>query len=384
MYGTDDCMIGSHEGDEGLMFHDLPPFPENVPTAPLLRLSLDKLVNGDEVEQERLWRACCDVGFFYLDLRDSRTSKRDSVNLISEEDVNGDALLTHADALFELGNKLFDLPIEEKQKYDLKPRGSYFGYKAAGAGVVDKHGTRDRVEWYNISKDDILGVSSERLPAPEILQDEGNRALLRRHMQRSHAIVQMLLSQINGRLGLRPFTLQNLHKITSNSGDQIRIVRSPPQPDQDDTKKSLGQHTDFGSITILFNRLGGLQILPPNSDQWSYVKPLKHHCIVNLGDAMVKFSAGILRSNLHRVVNPPGKQAGTTRMSLVYFARPEDGVLMKALEGSERVEEARRVNGVGEEEDVTAKNWILRRALGRRVGGDYENSGGSEGDRVKS
>ncbi|KAF2764018.1 Clavaminate synthase-like protein [Teratosphaeria nubilosa] len=384
MHGINGSMIGLHAKDEDLTFHDLPPFSENVPTAPLLRLSLKKLVNGDEAEQERLWRACCDVGFFYLDLRGGRTNKRDSVNSASEEDVDGDALLGHADELFELGNTLFDLQFEEKQKYDLKPRGSYFGYKATGAGVVDKHGTRDRVEWYNVSKDDILGISGDRLPAPEILQDEGNRTLLRTHMQRSHAIVMMLLSQMNGRLGLPPNTLQNLHKITNNSGDQIRIIRSPPQPDQDDTKKSLGQHTDFGSITILFNRLGGLQILPPNSDQWSYVKPLKNHCIVNLGDAMVQFSAGILRSNLHRVVNPPGKQAGTTRMSLVYFARPEDGVLMKALEGSERVEEARRENGVGEEEDVTAKDWILRRALGRRVGGDYENSGGSESDRVKS
>lgn len=31
---------------------------------------------------------------------------------------------------------------------------------------------------------------------------------------------------------------------------------------------------------------------------------------------MVRFTSGILRSNVHRVVNPPGLQADSTRMSL--------------------------------------------------------------------
>ena len=42
-------------------------------------------------------------------------------------------------------------------------------------------------------------------------------------------------------------------------------------------------------MTILFNRLGGLQVLPPGEGaEWCYVKPLAGHAIVNLGDAMVK------------------------------------------------------------------------------------------------
>jgi hypothetical protein len=32
----------------------------------------------------------------------------------------------------------------------------------------------------------------------------------------------------------------------------------------------------------------------------------------------------------------------------------------------------------GEEEEVTAKEWILRRALGRRKEGGWEKSGGTE------
>ncbi len=69
---------------------------------------------------------------------------------------------------------------------------------------------------------------------------------------------------------------------------------------------------------FLHNRLGGLQVLLPGTDEWKYVKvriqftsprhvglpfqPIPGHAICNIGDAMAIFSAGILRSNLHRVV----------------------------------------------------------------------------------
>ena len=374
--------------NDELAFDDLPPFPGNVPTAPLLRLNLNRLLQGNSQETEKLWTACRDIGFFYLDLRDGQTRKSDSFQKEEDDEavtsqIDGDGLLEDAAQLFALGEKLFMLSTEEKQQYDFKDRGSYFGYKGLGAGVIDSKGTRDRNEFYNVSKDDLLGIG-ETLPAPAVLKQVGSRKLLESYMRRSHAIVSLILSLLNGKLGLPAGTLENLHRLDAVSGDQVRWVRSPPQV-MDDKQMSLGEHTDFGSITILFNRLGGLQVLPPGSEDWRYVKPLKGHCIVNLGDAMVKFTAGILRSNIHRVVSPPHGQEHMTRMSLVYFARPEDEVVLKALEVSEMVKtkrEDRRREGQDDEE-ITAKDWILRRALGRRVGGDYATSGGTEAGRSK-
>lgn len=160
---------------------------------------------------------------------------------------------------------------------------------------------------------------------------------------------------------------------------------------------ALGEHTDFGSVTVLFNRLGGLQVRLPEhisplepmsasppptdvekklcEDGWTYVRPLPGHCIVNLGDALVKFSDGALRSNIHRVVAPPGEQGSVTRYSLVYFCRPEDDVLLKSLiEGGSK----------DAEEQVTAKDWILRRALGRRKADGWEKSSGTESVSMRS
>lgn len=118
--------------------HDLPSFPDNVPTAPLLRISLHKLLQQDLEEQERCWKACCDLGFFYLDLR------------ASGHTIDGNALLQDADSLFEVMKSFFDLHVQEKVEYDFKDQGSYFGYKGYGEGIIDAKGTKDRNEFYNV------------------------------------------------------------------------------------------------------------------------------------------------------------------------------------------------------------------------------------------
>lgn len=110
-----------------------PPFPEDVPTAPLLRLSLKKLLARDADEVRRFTSACEDLGFFYLNLEGP-----------------GDALLSEADALFQIGKDLFNLPLEEKKKYNFTHFKTYFGYKHMGANVTDQDGSMDRNEFYNV------------------------------------------------------------------------------------------------------------------------------------------------------------------------------------------------------------------------------------------
>lgn len=240
-------------------------------------------------------------------------------------------------------------------------KGSYFGYKGYGANVVDRTGRTDRNEFYNISKDDLFGVS-EKLPAPDVL--ESQRPLFKSFMESAHSIISLVLENLNTHLELPPHTLAKLHRLHQSSGDQVRLIKAPPQP-MDDRQLTLGEHTDFGSITLLFNRLGGLQVLPPGKDaEWCYVRPIPGHAIVNLGDAMAVFTNGLLRSNIHRVVSPPGEQGSGTRYSVVYFSRPENQVLMKSLEGSSKIPQ---VEDSGDGAKVmNAKDWIIRRALGHR------------------
>src|SRR4051794_15977590 len=112
--------------DQTEFLGDAPPFPNDIPIAPLLLISFHKLLNRDTEEIACFIRACEDLGFFYLDLSGE-----------------GDALLEDADALFAVGEELLSLPLEEKQQYDFSEQKSYFGYKAQGAAVIDRKGNLD-------------------------------------------------------------------------------------------------------------------------------------------------------------------------------------------------------------------------------------------------
>lgn len=105
--------ISTAEEDQDLSFPDLPLFPSDVPTVPLLRISLESLIAGDAAEEDKLWRACCDLGFFYLDLRNGNGVTGEGRTIV------GDELLKAADEMFQLAEKVFDLDVVEKEKYSM-------------------------------------------------------------------------------------------------------------------------------------------------------------------------------------------------------------------------------------------------------------------------
>jgi isopenicillin N synthase-like dioxygenase len=113
----------------------LPPFPKDVPTAPLFCISLQKLLIRDVTEIQRLMQACEGVGFFYLDLEDAGPTSM---------------ILDDVEQLFQTTVDLFNLPLAEKQEYDFSGEKSYFGYKPEGTKIVDSQGNVDRNENYNV------------------------------------------------------------------------------------------------------------------------------------------------------------------------------------------------------------------------------------------
>src|SRR5271169_6261865 len=81
---------------------NIPPFPTDIPIAPLTRLSLARL-RSDKAESNCLYNASKTLGFFCLDLRD---------------DTQGKELLSEAEKLFRVGEQLHDLGREELVNYD--------------------------------------------------------------------------------------------------------------------------------------------------------------------------------------------------------------------------------------------------------------------------
>jgi len=107
-------------------------------------------------------------------------------------------------------------------------------------------------------------------------------------------------------------------------------------------------------VTVLFNQLGGLQALNPNSHEWKYVEPKPEYAVINLGDAFVKLVGGKLYSAVHRVIGPPGEQARSNRHSVVYFSRPNSEVMLRSLFDDPSKEP--------DEKLMNADDWVANRA----------------------
>jgi isopenicillin N synthase-like dioxygenase len=80
-----------------------------------------------------------------------------------------------------------------------------------------------------------------------------------------------------------------------------------------------GAHTDYGTLTVLKadDSPGGLEVLV--DERWFAVPLVEGSFIVNLGDAMARWTNDRWRSTLHRVVVPPAEVAATARRQSIAF-----------------------------------------------------------------
>lgn len=70
-----------------------------------------------------------------------------------------------------------------------------------------------------------------------------------------------------------------------------------------------GEHSDYGSITLLFqDSAGGLQVKSPNG-KFVDATPIENTCVVNAGDLLARWSNDTIKSTIHRVVEPPHKDS---------------------------------------------------------------------------
>ena len=210
------------------------------------------------------------------------------------------------------------------------------------------------MEFYNLAQDDILGTSAPR-NHPQVVDD--NREAFQDFFHHAYGIICHLFAHLDKHLGLRRNTLASFSPQDKPSGSSIRLLKNSPQRIGSHRTNLVG-HTDVGSVTMLFNILGGLQILPAGAENidanWRYIRPEPGCALINLGDAMVQWSGGVLRSNMHRVATAPGQQAGCTRYSVAYFLRPASTVSMRRVAGGDVIPDPEEGE---DDEDICAKDW---------------------------
>lgn len=109
---------------------------------------------------------------------------------------------------------------------------------------------------------------------------------------------------------------------TSHSVDVLRMInyRLPSadavlEPDQ----IGMGAHTDYGIVTVLWaDQVPGLEILDTDG-AWHPVQPAEGALLVNLGDALARWTNDHWISTLHRVAAPRVNGVLVPRRSAAFF-----------------------------------------------------------------
>jgi isopenicillin N synthase-like dioxygenase len=95
-----------------------------------------------------------------------------------------------------------------------------------------------------------------------------------------------------------------------------------------ETAWGVGEHTDYGLLTILRqDDTGGLQV--KSRSRWIDAPPIPRSFLCNIGDMLERLTRGIYRSTPHRVINTSPRD----RLSFPFFFDPSFDARMLPVEG---------------------------------------------------
>lgn len=291
----------------------------------LPRVDMSAYSDGDAAACEDIGRQLCaafyHVGFVVL--------------------VNHGVPRSDVDQAFAQSAKLFSLPVADKLEMAYTTTARNRGYIGKCQESLEGTGTaRDRsvAVTENIQPD--IKESFDVGSAEDTLwEDIWPRALmpafkhslyaLRAQLDRLHAnIMQAIALGLNLRADYftpffdrREYSLRLLHYPCIRPGDV-----------SDQGYKRAGTHTDYNQITLLLqDQVGGLQVMN-SADQWVDVEPEPGAIIVNTGDLMERWSNGLFKSTVHRVVAPyTASKDLPERYSIAYFVKPNREATISCL-----------------------------------------------------
>ncbi len=266
-------------------------------TLPIINVA-PLLAHGDATSvANAIGDACRELGFFY----------------VTNHGISAETLA----ALDAASRKFFALPEAEKMKIEMAKGGrAWRGYFPVGGELTS--GKPDRKQGLYFGEE--LGAEDARVRAglplhganqfpdavpelkPAVLRfmDEATRA--------AHAIMEGVALS----LGLDAQYFRRTY-----TADPTLLFRVFEYPADDGESWGVGEHTDYGLLTLLAqDESGGLQVKTP--DGWIEAPPIPGTLVCNIGDMLDRLTGGVYRSTPHRVRNVSGK----SRLSFPFFFDP--------------------------------------------------------------
>ena len=169
----------------------------------------------------------------------------------------------------------------------------------------------------------------------------------------------------------------NKHAEDAGNGNALRMLMYPARGERPQGTR-MNAHSDSGSVTLLFQRGPGLEVMSPQGE-WVQAPCVENCILVNLGDALSFWSGAQLKATLHRVTFD-GLPHDRERQSMAYFgAANPDTVLEPIVKG--RTMEKYVTNGIELEPGITVgelSKMIMRGIYGPAVDKNATNAPGPD------
>ena len=278
-------------------------------------IDISALVSGEKDRDEvagRIGQACRDWGFFY---------------------IVGHGVDEHLQRrLEEVSRQFFAQDLETKLEIKMSHGGrAWRGYFPVGGELTS--GKPDLKEGIyfgaELEDDHPLVMAGTPLHGPNLFPADipQFRETSLAYMAAMTTLGHSLMAGIALSLGLKESYF--FDRYTSDPLILFRIFNYPPPPPNNESESNLGvgEHTDYGLLTILRQDMsGGLEI--KIKSRWVAAPPIPNSFVCNIGDMLDRMTGGRYLSTPHRVRN----LAGHNRLSFPFFFDPNFSAEVRPIE----------------------------------------------------
>ncbi|XP_038663983.1 2-oxoglutarate-Fe(II) type oxidoreductase ppzD-like [Scyliorhinus canicula] len=274
------------------------------------------------IEMDRLsaeiLRAFSDIGFVYL----KNTG-------IEDQKVT---------EVMHICKKFFTLPSDIKQQYArsmVDTENIDHGWVAAEIESLNPTRPGDLKEAFNVS------TLSSRIKWPSVNHKPEFRECVESFFKTCQLLAVRMLKVIALGLGLEGDFFLNKHKYVGCNQNQtsLRSLYYPSihKPSVKGQQIRCGEHSDYGTFTLLFqDECGGLEVMH-KSGQFVAAPHIPNTVLLNIGDLLQKWTSDRLISTVHRVLLPHSDdKMCKSRQSLAFFVHPDNDVMVTCCDGSEK------------------------------------------------
>lgn len=227
------------------------------------------------------------------------------------------------DAAWNTARRFFDLPDDDKATVAMPRPGYPYGWSPLAGETLARSlgaaappdlkqsfaiGPVDPPTHELVDPDESFARSANLWPAalPEL------RPAWERYFRRMACLAESILATMATALGL---PTGHFGPLIDRHTSAMRALDYPGRTTHSSGRLGASAHTDYGTLTILLADPvePGLQVEGPDG-RWIDVLPVPGAFVVNLGDAMARWTNDRWRSTMHRVVVPERR-----RQSIAFF-----------------------------------------------------------------